>query len=274
MSDPPPPEIARSADQGGAAALSGEAIDAILSDFRAWLEHASLAPPAEPAPELDVATVIQHFIALRHEVNLQTKASRAQLEQNAQTIEMLQEALGDHQRTDRADADDDERLRPLLKTLIDTHDALTLAEREVERLLSQPPATAWTPPPPLPKLTFPYWTRWFGLGDMLDKQLAPLRTWHESQSRPPAEDTRYRAILDALLVGYRMSRERIERAIVQHDLEPIPCVGLAFDAETMEVAEVVREAGRASSVVLEEVRRGYRWRGRLFRCAQVRVLRS
>jgi molecular chaperone GrpE (heat shock protein) len=39
----------------------------------------------------------------------------------------------------------------------------------------------------------------------------------------------------------------------------------------MEVAEVVREEGRASTEVIQEIRRGYLWRGRLFRYAQVRV---
>jgi molecular chaperone GrpE (heat shock protein) len=41
----------------------------------------------------------------------------------------------------------------------------------------------------------------------------------------------------------------------------------------MEVAEVVSEPGRTGTEVLEEVRRGYRWRGRVFRPAQVRVAR-
>ena len=39
----------------------------------------------------------------------------------------------------------------------------------------------------------------------------------------------------------------------------------------MEVVEVVPGPGRASTEVIEEVRRGYRWRGRVFRFAQVRV---
>jgi molecular chaperone GrpE len=59
--------------------------------------------------------------------------------------------------------------------------------------------------------------------------------------------------------------------MTQHGLETIPCVGEPFDPETMEVAEVVREEGRASTEVLQEIRRGYLWRGRLFRYAQVRV---
>jgi molecular chaperone GrpE len=68
--------------------------------------------------------------------------------------------------------------------------------------------------------------------------------------------------------------QRLERAIEQQGLEAIECVGEPFDPETMEVAEVVREPGRDSTEVLEEIRRGYFWRGRLFRYAQVRVARG
>ena len=42
----------------------------------------------------------------------------------------------------------------------------------------------------------------------------------------------------------------------------------------MEVAEVVKQEGRTGTEVLEEVRRGYLWRGKLFRFAHVRVARS
>jgi molecular chaperone GrpE (heat shock protein) len=41
----------------------------------------------------------------------------------------------------------------------------------------------------------------------------------------------------------------------------------------MEVVEAVTEAGRERTEVIEEVRRGYLWRGRVFRFAQVRVAR-
>ena len=225
--------------------------------------------------------MLQQFIALRQEVNLQTRASRAQLEQNSQTIGMLQETLGtlERQQAKREDADSpkDESVRPLLKTLIDAHDALALAEREVSRLLTQPPSLpAWSPPPPPPKVWIPYWARWLGLNELLQKQLAPLHAWHAAQAPPAAADEaspRFTQILDALLTGYRMSRQRIERALEQQGLEVITCVGAPFDPETMEVAEVVRDEGRTSTEVIDELRRGYRWNGRLFRYAQVRVAR-
>lgn len=234
-----------------------------------------------PAPPFDVATVLQHFIALRQEVNLQTKASRGQLEQNGQTIAMFQESLGTLQRqqTQLEENDQgvlDEIARPLLKTLIDAHDALALAERQVRRLLDNPsPAPPSAPPsgaPPVIKLKIPHWARWIGLDASIEAQLAPLYAWRQAH-QPTADESaqRYRQSLDALLVGYRMSLQRLERAFDLYGLETFACVGAPFDPEIMEVAEVVRAEGRASTQVIDELRRGYLWHGRLFRCAQVRV---
>ncbi len=248
-------------------------VEAILADFRAWLEEAKAIPDPAPAADLDIATVVQHFTALRQEVNLQTRSSRAQLEQNAQAIALLQQAV---ERQPEGTDGSDELLRPLLKTLIDAHDALSLAEREVGRLLANPPAPAPSKPTPAPaiEVRLPYWARWLGLGASIEEQIAPLRTWRAEQPPPPGVEAyaeRFRQVLDALLVGYRMSLQRIERAFEQHGLEVIQCVGAPFDPEIMEVAEVVRAEGRASTEVLQEIRRGYLWHGRLFRCAQVRV---
>ena len=71
-----------------------------------------------------------------------------------------------------------------------------------------------------------------------------------------------------------MSVQRLERALQQHGLEPIPCVGAAFDPERMEALEIVSSSGRPSGEVIDEVRRGYAWRGRVFRHAQVRVAKD
>jgi molecular chaperone GrpE len=80
-----------------------------------------------------------------------------------------------------------------------------------------------------------------------------------------------RRFVEAIVTGYTMSLQRLERALQQQGLEPIPTVGQPFDPETMEAVEVVPGPGRASAEVIDEVRRGYRWRGRVFRFAQVRV---
>ena len=281
MSHVTSPIIAAGPGELGAEAVNADAVETILADFRAWLLEAKENLPTVPAAELDVATIVQHFTALRQEVNLQTKSSRVQLEQNAQTMLMLQQALEalqsrQTQSQQSEKSGQDELVRPLLKTLLDAHDALSLAEREVQRLLVNPPAPprpAITPAPTV-EIRLPFWARLLGLGTSIEQQIVPLRIWRSEQPPPPGLDEyaqRFRQVLDALLVGYRMSLQRIERAFEQQGLEAIACVGQPFNPEIMEVAEVVRVEGRPSTEVVQEIRRGYLWHGRLFRYAQVRV---
>jgi len=85
---------------------------------------------------------------------------------------------------------------------------------------------------------------------------------------------RVRQLLGSLVTGYRMGLQRVERALEQQGLEPIFATGTPFDPERMEVLEAVADTGRPPGEVIEEVRRGYLWRGRVFRFAQVRVARS
>ena len=74
--------------------MSGSEIDFILADFRRWLM--SLAPEPEISrpepPAIDLSTVLGHYVALRQEVNLQTRSVRAQQEQSGETLESLQQA--------------------------------------------------------------------------------------------------------------------------------------------------------------------------------------
>ena len=82
-----------------------------------------------------------------------------------------------------------------------------------------------------------------------------------------------RALVESLVVGYTMSIQRLDRVLEAHGLERIACAGRPFDPETMEVVDVVMDASRSSSEVIEEVSPGYRYGGQPFRCAQVRVAR-
>jgi molecular chaperone GrpE len=85
---------------------------------------------------------------------------------------------------------------------------------------------------------------------------------------------RVRQALESLVAGYNMSLQRVERGLRQHGLEAVATVGAPFDPERMEVLEAVSGSGRPSGEVIEEVRRGYLWNGRVFRYAQVRVARE
>src|SRR5207244_6994621 len=123
-------------------ALTPDRIDNLLADFRAWLEQAAAAPMAPetppPAPAVHLYTLLSQFVALRHEVSLQTRASRAQQEQSAEALRDMEQALELVEKRDEAAEQAEEQareelLRPLLKTLIDLHDALAPARRQVRR---------------------------------------------------------------------------------------------------------------------------------------------
>jgi molecular chaperone GrpE len=169
-----------------------------------------------------------------------------------------------------------------LKTLVDLADALGLARREVVRgrealLASLEPLSALpdtlekTPRPPAPEPPLSLWQRWFGARP---KSVEPAA--RAEAEPPPAPEWQVAAeraerLLDSLVTGYMMSLQRVERALQEHGLESVPCVGQPFDPERMEVVEVIVDSDQPAGHVVEEVRRGYLWRGRVFRYAQVAV---
>jgi molecular chaperone GrpE len=224
---------------------------------------------------IDLHTLLGQFIAVRQEVNLQTRAVRAQQEQNTETLRQLTTAL-DSLRQSQARGEEnrqqtiDEAVRPLLKTLIDVYDALARAGSEMQRLretvlpsLEQLAAATSREPEP----STSWWTRIFRSSTPASEQFERERLARESAER-------VRQLLASLVTGYTMSLQRIERALGQHGLEAIPSTGERFDPERMEVVEAVAGSGRPSGEVVEEVRRGYLWNGRVFRYAQVRVAKG
>ncbi len=232
----------------------------MLSDFRAWLTTAAVAEP-EPAGEvIDLSAVVGHFTALRHEVNLLTKATRAAVEQNADTLKLLQPASKPEDRTPT-----------LLKAVIDIADSLAGALKQVERgqaamreLLEDAPIG---PLPPLPYRP--------GLLQRLLGVKVGWAGWADAVAvRDAARDealAKLAPLADGLADGYAMSLRRVEAVLPQFGLEAIGCEGLPFDPELMEAVEVVE--GGESGTVVEEVRRGYRRGGGVFRYALVKVAR-
>jgi molecular chaperone GrpE len=283
----------------------------VLADFRTWL--ASGGPPPHdaeapaPSPAIDLHTLLSQFVALRHEVNLQTRATRAQQEHNAAALSHLEQALQALQEV-QAGAPEaqqqaaDELLRPLLKTLVDLYDSLALAGREMQRardvllplldhLAAEEPAKEpahepQAPPPAPPQPPRSFWRRLLGLSspeavpapdpgaEARAERQREREARQERERRAREAGERVRQMLGALVTGYTMSLQRVERALRQHGLEAVPAVGEPFDPELMEVVEAAEGTGRPAGEVLQEVRRGYLWNGRVFRYALVRVARS
>ena len=221
------------------------------------------------------------MIALRQEVNLQTRSARTQQEQNAETLRQLtrvQEML-----SEQNDESQESALRPLLKTLIDARDALALADREVRRVrdsiipmldsIAAPPSKTETPAPPSPAS---WWSRWLGRSQSVPvaTESVAIADANANHAQRDAAAKRVAQLLDSLITGYTMSLQRLERSLEQVGLEPIECVGLPFDPEQMEVVAVVTESVQPAGEVIEEVRRGYWWKDRIFRYAQVSVAKS
>src|SRR5262249_531322 len=108
-------------------------------DFRAWLLDAARPPEAVPEAEpVDLHTLVAHFTALRHEVNLQTRAVRQQQEQNVETLRKLEAttcepAPGDEQLRPPPNAPH-EPLPPLVHGLIDVADTQQRAATELRRV--------------------------------------------------------------------------------------------------------------------------------------------
>jgi molecular chaperone GrpE len=207
-----------------------------LAEFRVWLEQLTEAPDPEPAcddPPIDLATLAGMFTALRHDVNLQTKAARTQAEQSAQALALLHDTI-DRLGNPAPVKDDDSSLM----SLVEAADVLSRAERGLQQAhdLAQP-----KPPSIL---------RWF-------------------TSDSTSNGTR--SALAATLEGIRLGGQRLERALERHGLERIPAVGFPFDPELMEAIEAVADVRQPPGTVLEEVRVGYHRNGVVFRCAQVKV---
>lgn len=246
--------------------MTPEEIEAVLAEFRQWLAQApeSAAPGDLPREPVDLYTLVAQFTALRQEVNLQTRAVRAQQEQSAAALEQLEAAMRQLE-TPPTDAS----VELLLKAMIETADVQILAARELQRVveavkvaLDAESAAAAAEKPKLSLLG-----RLFGIGRLyaylagLERRLAP--------GVPQAE--RIRGLVESAAAGLAMGLQRIERTMRQHGLEPIPALGHDFDPESMEALEAAAGSGRPPGEVVEEIRRGYRWNGKIFRYAQVKV---
>lgn len=85
-----------------------------------------------------------------------------------------------------------------------------------------------------------------------------------------------RSVLEALVAGNRLARERLDDLLRRLDVQEIRCLGQPFDPTCMQAAEVVSPAaapaGAAPGTVLEVFRAGYTSNGRVLRFAEVKVV--
>jgi molecular chaperone GrpE len=253
----------------------------LLSRFRQWLQETRAETErrdregSEPLPnddavdvrEIGLYQVIEEFTALRHELKLQTRSARSLQEQTDASLSALREAIDAFRSVQPKEAQAAWSAgKALAEALADLDVALDRGRAGVEkaaRRLVEEPVRALRA----------------GLDDLYARQ-SPLRrllcrSYHR-QVRELAQGEGLRArqeILDAMIEGYALIQSRLRRTLKAEQIHAIACVGRPVDLERMTVVEVVDDPSRPPGEVVEEIRRGYTWQGRLLRYAEVRASR-
>jgi molecular chaperone GrpE len=254
-------------------------IDAILDRFRDWLESARTedavdvdsGPPGFEAPEaareFGIIDLVEEFTALRHEVKLQTKSSRGLSEQSESVKRALEQAIEHFRSVEPKEAQAAFAAgKALALGLADLDEALDRGEREIERARRQiAELSSQSIQITLHELHRgrSWIRRWL------------LRHYHNQVIEVVQRDAASRhALFDAFSEGFGLIRKRLRRVMAAEQLVHIPCEGRTVDPELMTVLEVVDTAADPPGTVTKELRRGYTWRGRLLRYAEVQAVRS
>jgi molecular chaperone GrpE len=255
--------------------------EALLSRFRDWLRDAraeadglngdrgDVAPST--SPEVGLYRLVEEFTALRHEVKLETKGSRGLQEQVDTLLPALRQAIDQF----RSVAPKEEQAaqaagRPLAEAIADLDEALDRGRLEIEKARDRSTAEAAASA----ALIATDLEAHFRGHSWLRRRR--LRTYHEQVrdlvARRVGEPRT--GFFDALLEGYGLIQARLRKAMVAGQIRRIDCVGLPVDPGLMTVIEAVDAPDQMPGYVIDEVRRGYIWRGRVLRYAEVRAARG
>lgn len=80
-----------------------------------------------------------------------------------------------------------------------------------------------------------------------------------------------RPVLQALVDGVTLARERLDDLLGRLDVRELPCLGQAFDPTVMRGVEVAHDSPARPGTVIEVIRPGYTAEGRVIRFAEVKV---
>ena len=256
-------------------------IEAILDRFRGWLEtaHAEaqrLEEPGSglgsaagaPAREFGIIDLVEEFTALRHELKLQTKSGRGLIEQTENTTAALRQAIDQFRSIEPREAQAAWTAgKGLAEALADLDEALARGEREIDRARRQIADES----------VRGLETSIIGLfkgQPWIPTTAVACRITTRSSRHSAARARRVRKCSDVFLEGYGLIQKRLRRAMASEQVVHIACEGKPVDPELMTVLELVEEPGKKPGTVARELRRGYMWRGRVIRFAEVQAVRG
>jgi molecular chaperone GrpE len=253
----------------------------LLMRFAEWLREAraeaercqQTRPPAAPTIpiETDVGLyrLVEEFTALRHEVKLQTRSSRGLEEQTETLVSSLRQAIEALRSVEPKEAQAAFSAgKALALALAELDDSLdrgrAQTEKAIETLRQEQGREA------LALVNEFYAGQTWLHRTMFADYNERLCHFVERNQQPP----RRAAVLEALLDGYGLIQNRLAQILLAEGILRIDAVGRPVDPERMVVIEAVDGRGLPAGVVKDEVRRGYTWKGRLLRYAEVRATRS
>jgi molecular chaperone GrpE len=255
-------------------------IEPVLERFQQWLEEmrveartldrkAGAQPPANgERQDFGLIDLVKEFTALRQELKLETKSSRTLQEQAEALLPAIRQAIEQFRsvvpREEQAAWNAGKALAEGLATL---DEALERGRSQIEKareLLVDEQARALTA----------------ALDELFQSQSwfrrRRFRRYHEQVMevvRNDAQGPRSKWF-ESLLEGYGLMQNRLRRLMQAEDIERIECLGRPVDPELMIVVEVVDDPDVPDHTVIEELRSGYLWRGRVVRNAEVKAARG
>jgi molecular chaperone GrpE len=254
-------------------------VDDLLDRFREWLDsaraeqegegsvEAGTAGESEAAREFGIIDLVEEFTALRHEVKLQTKSGRGLAEQTETALQALKQAIEQFRSVVPKEAQAAWTAgKALAEGLADLDEALDRGAREIERARRQIAERS-------PRVLEDELNELHRGKSWIRRRL--LHSYHSEIIAIVRRDgaTRHE-LFESFLEGYGLIQKRLRRVMAAEQVQQIPCEGLAVDPELMTVLEVVDVPDRPAGTVIKELRRGYTWKGRVIRYAEVEAART
>jgi molecular chaperone GrpE len=255
-------------------------VEAILDRFRDWLEDARVeaertdgielsldSERGQPTRDFGIIDLVEEFTALRHELKLQTKSGRGLIEQTENTVVALRQAIEQFRSVEPKERQAVwTAAKGLAEALADLDEALVRGEREIDR------ARRTIADESVRGLES-------ALNDLYRRRSwirrRYLRAYYQEVMETVRRDGQTRQeLFDSFLEGYGLIQKRLRRALASEQVTHIPCEGKPVDPELMTVIEVVDEPRDQPGTVVKELRRGYTWRGRVIRFAEVQAVRG
>lgn len=261
--------------------------DEILNQFRDWLTQTGEEMDAleeshngtavlvgetddvsDPLPEIGLLQVVEALTALRQEVKLETRSSRGLKE----TVETALQGMEAAQRSfESIQPREQEAVRrvatPIVEDLVALDEALMRGEKAFASAHRQLTETG-------PQR----------LADAIETRFRSLSWWRRllfrrwyrqmQQETTEAIARSNEQEFSILQQGYALIRSRLERAMKQHSIARMDCLGQPVDPSRMSVVELVEVPDAAPETVVEVVRPGYLWQGWVIRFAEVRAVPS